>query len=62
MEPNDVLFTVRQRGNKVVVTMKTVNEEGDVVLYPGAPAEQVIEAFRVKFPHANVMVHNLGIQ
>ena len=62
MEANEVLFTIRQRGAKVVVTMKTVNEEGDVVLYPGAPAEQVIEAFKMKFPHANVVVHNLGIQ
>lgn len=62
MEANEVLFTIRQRGAKVVVTMKTVNEEGDVVLCPGAPAEEVIEAFRLNFPHANVIVHNLRIQ
>jgi uncharacterized protein YhbP (UPF0306 family) len=62
MEQNDVLFTIRNSGTKVVITMKTVNEEGNVVLHSGAPAEQVIEAFKVKFPHANVMVRNLGVQ
>jgi hypothetical protein len=62
MEPIDVLFTIRHRGTKVVVTMKTVNEEGDVVLHSGIPVEQVIEAFKAKFPHAHVMVHNLNIQ
>jgi len=62
MEPIDVLFTIRQRGTKVVVTMKTVNEEGDVVLRPDITAEQAIEAFKRKYPYTHVMVHNLNIQ
>lgn len=62
MEPNDVLFTIRERGTNVVVTMKTVNEEGDVVLHSDITAEQVIAAFKAKFPHAHVRVHNLRIQ
>jgi hypothetical protein len=62
MEPVEVLFTIRQRGTKVVVTMKTRNEEGEVVLRPDITAEQAIEAFKRKYPHAHVMVHNLSIQ
>jgi hypothetical protein len=42
--------------------MKTVNEEGDVVLRPDITAEQAVEAFKRKYPHAHVMVHNLNIQ
>jgi hypothetical protein len=62
LEPNEVLLTIRQRGTNVVVTMKTVNEEGDVVLRSDVTAEQVIEVFIAKFPHARVVVHNLRIQ
>ena len=62
MKPNEVLLTVRQRGTAIVVTMKTINEEGDITLQPGVPAEGVIAAFKAKYPHANVMVHNLTVQ
>jgi uncharacterized protein YhbP (UPF0306 family) len=62
MEPIDVLFTIRQRGTKVVVTMKTLNEEGEIVLRSDITAEQAIEAFKRRYPHAHVMVHNLTIQ
>lgn len=62
MKANEVLLTVRQRGAAVVVTMKTINEEGDITLEPGVPVEAVIASFKAKFPHAHVMVHNLMVQ